>query len=114
MSVRAAIEIRNNAACELNGLKRNMERQMKQNQPVLRQHKHRGYEMIVRPSNAVDDNTSQSIKNDFERKCLQVNANKKGAMVQNACTTEAYYVILSLFAKTFLALTIYIGINMQP
>jgi hypothetical protein len=114
MSVGTAIEIRNKAACQLNCLKRNMERQMKQNQPVLRQHKHKGYEMIVRPSNAVDDNTSQSIKNDFERKCLQVNADKKGAMVQNACTAEAYYVILSLFAKTFLALTIYIGINMQP
>jgi hypothetical protein len=36
-------------------------------------------------------------------------------MMQNACaTTEARYIFLSLFAKTFLALTIYVGINTQP
>lgn len=113
-SVRAANEIRNNAACELNGLKRNRERQFKQNQPVIRQHKYKGYEMIVRPTNENEDSTSQSIKNDFERRCLQVNAKKKRSMVHNACAAEAWYLILSLFAKTFLALTIYIGINTQP
>ena len=35
-------------------------------------------------------------------------------MITNACTAESYYVLLSLFAKTFLALTIYIGIYTQP
>ena len=40
--------------------------------------------------------------------------NKKTLMITNACTAESYYVLLSLFAKTFLALTIYIGIYTQP
>jgi hypothetical protein len=39
---------------------------------------------------------------------------KQDLLIRNACTVESRYITLSLFAKTFLALTIYIGINMQP
>ena len=39
---------------------------------------------------------------------------KNNAEINNACAVESYYILLSLFAKTFLALTIFIGIQMQP
>ena len=39
---------------------------------------------------------------------------KDNLLIRNACSVESWYITLSLFAKTFLALTIYIGINMQP
>jgi hypothetical protein len=36
------------------------------------------------------------------------------SLINNACAVEFWYITLSLIAKTFLALTIYIGINMKP
>jgi hypothetical protein len=39
---------------------------------------------------------------------------RKDSLIRNACAVEFWYITLSLIAKTFLALTIYIGINMQP
>ncbi len=115
-SIRTANEIRLNVKCETSCLRRKMEREIKSNQPRLRQHKHRGYEnhVQVKPLNEFDENANQSIKDEFERKCLQLNNRKKREMIFNACSAEAWYVVLSLFAKTFLALTIYIGINTQP
>jgi hypothetical protein len=44
----------------------------------------------------------------------EYNKIKNESMITNACAAESYYVLLSLFAKTFLALTIYIGIYTQP
>ena len=39
---------------------------------------------------------------------------QKNLTAENACAVEAHYVLLSLTAKAFLALTIYIGIYLQP
>lgn len=56
----------------------------------------------------------QAIESEFQQNCEEENGNKRFLMIQNACATEAWYVSLSLFAKSFLALTIYVGINTQP
>jgi hypothetical protein len=60
------------------------------------------------------DMIKEAAENDFIKKCTTLNETKKKEIVDNACTAEARYLCLSLFAKTFLALTIYIGINAQP
>lgn len=61
------------------------------------------------------DGIRQAVEDDFFKQgCKTEYSTKKFLLIQNASSTEAWYVSLSLFAKTFLALTIYIGINTQP
>ena len=60
--------------------------------------------------NRASSNTNGHV-NDKE---VGVGVNDMDELIKNACATEAWYIFLSLFAKTFLALTIYIGINTQP
>ena len=108
-------QIRDDASSDIRRLRRNADNQIKQTQKndslrVKGKHgtlTHRHYDID-------DDNTKRSIEKDFEDECNKVKENKQNRMVENACTAESRYVCLSLFAKTFLALTIYIGINTQP
>jgi hypothetical protein len=60
------------------------------------------------------DDIRQTVDDEYLDVCQKENEIKKKKLIQNACATEAWYISLSLFAKSFLALTIYVGINMQP
>ena len=114
-SINTLNQIRDDASSDIRRLRRNADNQIKQTQKndslrVKGKHgtlTHRHYDID-------DDNTKRSIEKDFEDECNKVKENKQNRMVENACTAESRYVCLSLFAKTFLALTIYIGINTQP
>jgi hypothetical protein len=114
-SISTLHQIRDEASSDIRRLRRNADKQIKQideinypRNPNRKQHHN------LTSYNDTDDSTKQSIEKDFELECAKVKEDKQNKMVENACTAESRYVCLSLFAKTFLALTIYVGINTQP
>jgi Heliorhodopsin len=120
-SIDNVCKIRNTTKCQIQQLKEKIDKGMQyrlhaKRQSTIRYNPITNY--IETKHKNQDDSDSDMIKeaaeNDFIKKCTTLNETKKKEIVDNACTAEARYLCLSLVAKTFLALTIYIGINTQP
>ena len=120
-SINNVCQIRKNAKIQIQQLKETKDKQLKhmikmRKQSTIRYNPTVNY-IETKPRNMDDDDGNdirQAVENEFSTKCTILNETKQKDIVDNACTAEARYLCLSLFAKTFLALTIYIGINTQP
>jgi hypothetical protein len=121
-SIKNVQRIRDDAQCHIETLRSRADGMIarQQNQEIFkRNNRPKRISSMVTSNQTTDlreinDGDFQEIEDEFINKSREVNENKKDELIQNACAAEAWYVSLSLFAKSFLALTIYIGINTQP
>lgn len=108
-SIRNAQRIRDETADKIQKFKNQMNADRERTLSLAKSNK-----MRTINKGKIDDITSHDLQQEIEEISNQENEKKRKDLVHNACSAEAWYISLSLFAKSFLALTIYIGINTQP